>query len=273
MAGGQAQRHREGAQRLGGIARPAATGARSTKRVAWRRCWMALSRLARPSRAPRRGGRRGRRRSGRRLGLPPTPRCADGASRPLIWRATITRSTRACVLGARPNCMARGPVTPKHPEALPAFQAPGQEPRQRARPSEHARPGRVCSPGESRGGADGAAPPADGRGVQPVGLVQPPVAWLDSDGAVAPPTGERFGLEWPSLNAERFQLFVAALAGPDSCKLLRWDNRGAHTAQRLQRPAKVRAVWLPPLRAGAEPHGAGLACPEGGPGLAAVPRS
>jgi putative transposase len=65
---------------------------------------------------------------------------------------------------------------------------------------------------------------------------------------VAPTTGERFFLEWPSLNAAMFQLFIAAFAQavPDSLNILLLDNSGAQTAQGLHWPAHVRYVRLPP---------------------------
>ena len=46
-----------------------------------------------------------------------------------------------------------------------------------------------------------------------------------------PTTGDRFFLELPYLNAERFQLFVDAFAAafPDSLNILLVDNSGAHT--------------------------------------------
>jgi transposase len=85
-------------------------------------------------------------------------------------------------------------------------------------------------------------------GVQPVGSVQHVFEWFYVYGAVAPTTGERFFLELLYLNAETFQLFIDAFAGafPESLNLLLLDNSGAHTAQRLQWPDNVRAVWLPP---------------------------
>jgi transposase len=79
-------------------------------------------------------------------------------------------------------------------------------------------------------------------------MVQHTFAWFYVYGAVAPATGERFFLEFPYLNAESFQLFVDAFAQafPDSLNILLLDNRGAHTAQRVQWPNHVRPVWLPP---------------------------
>jgi hypothetical protein len=86
------------------------------------------------------------------------------------------------------------------------------------------------------------------RRVQPVGHVPQVFEWFSVDGAVEPTTGARFFLERPSLNAERFQRFVDrfAQAFPDSLNLLRIDNSGAHTAQRLPLPENVRFVCLPP---------------------------
>jgi transposase len=86
------------------------------------------------------------------------------------------------------------------------------------------------------------------RGVQPLGTIPHIFAWFYVYGAVAPATGERFFLELPYLNAEMFQLFVDAFAHafPDSLNILRLDNSGAHTAQRLRWPENVRCVWLPP---------------------------
>jgi putative transposase len=85
-------------------------------------------------------------------------------------------------------------------------------------------------------------------GVQPIGSVQQVFAWFSGYGAVEPTTGYPLFLELPSLNAENFQIFVGlfAQAFPDSLNLLLLANSGAHTAQRLTLPAKVRLVFLPP---------------------------
>jgi transposase len=85
-------------------------------------------------------------------------------------------------------------------------------------------------------------------GVQPVGAIQHVCEWFSVDGAVEPTTGARFFLELPALHADTFQLCIAAFARalPDSLNLLLFDTSGAHTAQRLPWPDKVRYVWLPP---------------------------
>jgi transposase len=85
------------------------------------------------------------------------------------------------------------------------------------------------------------------RGVQPLGAVQHVFEWFYVYGAIAPTTGERFFLELPYLNAENFQIFIElfAEAFPDSLNLLRLDNSGARTAQRITMPEHVCLVFLP----------------------------
>jgi transposase len=120
---------------------------------------------------------------------------------------------------------------------------------QRVIPPANTRPVRVCSQDESRLGLlTVRRRRLTARGVQPIGAIQHTFEWFYVYGAVAPATGERFFLELPSLNVDMFQLFVDAFAQafPDSLNLLRLDNSGAHTAQRLRWPDNVRAVWLPP---------------------------
>jgi DDE superfamily endonuclease len=124
-----------------------------------------------------------------------------------------------------------------------------QEQRQRVMPPEHTRPVRVFSQDESRVGLlTVRRRRVTASGVQPVGSVQHVFEWFYVYGAVAPTTGERFFLEWPYVNADSCQLFVDEFANafPDSLNILRLDNSGAHTAQRIRWPAHVRCVWLPP---------------------------
>jgi hypothetical protein len=85
------------------------------------------------------------------------------------------------------------------------------------------------------------------HGIQPVGLVRYTFEWFYVYGAVAPP-GERFFREFPYLNTDTFQIFVAAfaLAFPDSLNILLLANSGAHTASGLMLPANVRRLFLPP---------------------------
>jgi hypothetical protein len=116
-------------------------------------------------------------------------------------------------------------------------------------PPEHCRPVRVFSPEESRLGVlPVRRRRLTARGGQPVGSVPHLFAWCYVDGAVAPPTGERFCLELPYLNAETCQLFIeaSAQAFPDSLNIVLLDNSGAHTARSLIWPETVRCVWVPP---------------------------
>lgn len=81
-----------------------------------------------------------------------------------------------------------------------------------------------------------------------MGLSQHAFAWISIDGAVAPTTGDRLFLEWPYLNADTCQRFVASFAQafPDSFHILLVDNRGTPTAQRLRWPVHVPPLCLPP---------------------------
>jgi hypothetical protein len=117
------------------------------------------------------------------------------------------------------------------------------------RPPDHTRPIRVFSQDESRFGLlTVRRRRLTARGVRPVGVVQHPFEWFYVYGAVAPTTGERCFLEWPSLHAATFRIVVDAFAHacPDSLNIRLLDHSGAHPAQRLQWPEHVRCVRLPP---------------------------
>jgi putative transposase len=147
----------------------------------------------------------------------------------------------------RAKCRAR--ATPQQPEAIPAFQATGQEQLQRALPATNTRPVRVCSPDERRVGLlTVRRRRLTARGVRPGGSVPQVFAWCSVYGAVAPATGERFFLERPYLQAARFQLSLDpfAQAFADRLHILRVDHRGAQTARRLTLPDNVPLVVLPP---------------------------
>ena len=129
------------------------------------------------------------------------------------------------------------------------MQSTGQERLPRVLPPVHPHPVRVCSQDASRVGLlTVRRRRLTAPGVQPLGALQHTCAWCSVDGAVAPATGARCFLARPSLHADMFQRFVDAFAQafPDRLNLVLWDHRGAHTAQRLRWPAKVRAVWRPP---------------------------
>jgi DDE superfamily endonuclease len=132
---------------------------------------------------------------------------------------------------------------------MPAWQATCGERLPEVIPPETTRPVRGFSQDERRvGRLTIRRRRRTASGVQPVGLIQHPFEGLYIYGAVAPTTGERLFLEWPSLNAATFQLVidVFAQASPDSWNILLLDNRGAQTAPRLRWPAHVQPVWLPP---------------------------
>jgi transposase len=156
---------------------------------------------------------------------------------------------RVCVSAAEPSAKCRARATPKKPEAIPAFQTPCHAHLRQAIPATNTRPVRVFSPDESRFGVlTVRRRRLTASGVQPVGVVPHVFEWFYVYGAVEPTTGERFFLELPDLNVERFQLFVKAFAEafPDGLNLLLLDNSGAHPAQRLALPANIRLVFLPP---------------------------
>jgi transposase len=129
------------------------------------------------------------------------------------------------------------------------FQATCRERLQRVIPPDNLLPIGVLSQDESRFGLlTVRRRRLAAQGVQPIGPVQHVFEWFYVYGAVAPTTGERFFLEWPSLRADMFQLFLDAFAQafPDSLNILLLDNSGAHTAYGLRWPENGRAVGLPP---------------------------
>jgi DDE superfamily endonuclease len=182
-------------------------------------------------------------------GFPPLQRGANGCSSPIPWRSTITRAPASSGPGSGPSSRGHGPATPQTPDAIAAFQARGQEPRQGVMPPEHTRPVRVCSQDASRfGWLSRRRRRLTAGGLPPLGLRQHVCAWCSVYGAVAPTTGARFFLQRPSLHAATFQLWLDAFgqAFPDSLNLWLLDNSGAHTTQGMRWPAHVRGVWLPP---------------------------
>jgi hypothetical protein len=132
---------------------------------------------------------------------------------------------------------------------MPTFQTTCGARLQAVIPPANTRPVRVCSQDDSRVGLlTIRRRPLTARGVPPVGAVQHVFAWGSVDGVVEPTTGDRFFREWPSLHAERCQLFVDAFAHafPDSLNILVLDTSGAHTSSQLTLPENVRCVFLPP---------------------------
>jgi transposase len=176
-------------------------------------------------------------------------RYGNGCDRFMGWRPRTKRFTPWCACGSRLSSTWPDLVTPKSPEAIPAFQTTCGERLQAVIPPANTRPVRVSSRDDSGFGLLTirrrrlTAP-----GVQPVGSIQHVFEWCYVYGAVEPTTGDRFFREWPYLNAEMFQLFADAFAHafPDSPSILVWDNSWAHTSSQLTLPEDVRLLFLPP---------------------------
>ena len=77
--------------------------------------------------------------------LPLTKPCVSGASRPLTERSTIAPSTPSSTPSSKPRSRSHGPVTPKNPEAMAAFQATSRARFQRVLLPDDTRPIRVFS--------------------------------------------------------------------------------------------------------------------------------
>jgi hypothetical protein len=208
-----------------------------------------MSRPANPSPWPRPGSPAWSQPATVQRASPRLRRCAKGGGGRTAWRSKRKPCTRSCGHASRRRAKCRARATPQQPEAIPAFQATGQEQLQRALPSTNTRPVRVCSPDERRVGLlTVRRRRLTARGVRPGGSVPQVFAWFYVYGAVEPATGERFFLERPYLQAARFQLsrdpFAQAFA--DRLHILRVDHRGAQTARRLTLPDNVPLVVLPP---------------------------
>ena len=208
-----------------------------------------MSRPANPSPWPRPGSPAWSQPATVQRASPRLRRCAKGGGGRTAWRSKRKPCTRSCGHASRRRAKCRARATPQQPEAIPAFQATGQEQLQRALPSTNTRPVRVCSPDERRVGLlTIRRRRLTARGVRPGGSVPQVFAWFYVYGAVEPATGERFFLERPYLQAARFQLsrdpFAQAFA--DRLPILRVDHRGAQTARRLTLPDNVPLVVLPP---------------------------
>jgi len=166
-------------------------------------------------------------------------RGTTGSSSPRPWRATITRSPPVSVPGSGPSSRGRGRTTPKHPDAIAAFQATGPEPRHGVIPPQHTRPVRVLSQAARRVGLlTSRRCRLTAGGIPPVGPSQQVFEWFSIAGAVAPVTDERFLLELPSRNADTLQLWVDAFdqAFPDGL-----HNLPVGYQRRAHRPAHVLA--------------------------------
>jgi hypothetical protein len=154
-----------------------------------------MSRPANPSPWPRPGSPAWSQPATVQRASPRLRRCAKGGGGRTAWRSKRKPCTRSCGHASRRRAKCRARATPQQPEAIPAFQATGQEQLQRALPSTNTRPVRVCSPDERRVGLlTIRRRRLTARGVRPGGSVPQVFAWFYVYGAVEPATGERFFL-------------------------------------------------------------------------------
>jgi DDE superfamily endonuclease len=86
------------------------------------------------------------------------------------------------------------------------------------------------------------------RGVKPIGTCQHAYANTWVYGTVAPASGDAFTLILPKLNTTNMQVFIDAFARafPSTFNVLLLDTSAVHTTERLQLPANVALVFLPP---------------------------
>jgi hypothetical protein len=86
------------------------------------------------------------------------------------------------------------------------------------------------------------------RGVTPGGTVPYRCENVYVYGAGEPTPGERFCLEWPSLNTVTFQIFLDEVAPPsqDTLKIVRLEKGSCQRANALVIPDKVACLFLPP---------------------------
>ena len=97
------------------IAIPSATGLRSMKQAAWRRCWTCTCRLGSPCPCPRTDWPAWSRPSGGRRALPPLRRCASGSNNAISCRPL----SHALHHGPHPvQRQAQGPAAQPHPKSL-----------------------------------------------------------------------------------------------------------------------------------------------------------
>ena len=85
-------------------------------------------------------------------------------------------------------------------------------------------------------------------GVKPIQVVNPLYEsyWLYA--AVEPTSGEAFGWEFPSLDADCFTVFLERFGRhySDSLNIMVVDQAPAHVAKRVDIPDNVVLIWLPP---------------------------
>jgi hypothetical protein len=175
-------------------------------------------------------------------------RAHDGHRKPRVQRSHTKRSTAWCACASKPSSKWLGPITPRSPKAIPAFQDTCHAQLRRVVPPATIRPTRVLSQDESRPGVSTTRrQPLTARGAQPIRRAQHVFEWCCVSGAVEPTTGDRFRLELPYIHADTCQRFLetCAQACPDGFDILLLGNSGAHTTLPLTRPEHIRFLRPP----------------------------
>lgn len=143
---------------------------------------------------------------------------------------------------------------PKHPKANPAEQKAFEEglPAKLKTIAER-HPGkriRVFFEDESRFGQQGTITHVWAKkGSRPTAIRQTEFQYLWVLGAVCPETGKSDGLISPCLNTGVVNIFLDQFSreiAPDEHAVLIWDRAGFHTSSKLNVPANVSIVELPP---------------------------
>lgn len=85
------------------------------------------------------------------------------------------------------------------------------------------------------------------KGVSPVQPFEPLYEYYWLYGAVEPTSGESHFWEMPSLDAERFSLYLSKLAEayPESLNVVALDNAPAHVARAVEVPENIVLLPLP----------------------------
>lgn len=87
------------------------------------------------------------------------------------------------------------------------------------------------------------------RSSRPRAVRQTKYEWLYVIGAACPQTGQSVGLLSPTINTDMVNAFFeqfAAEVSPEVHVVMVWDQAGFHTSKKLNTPANVTIVPLPP---------------------------
>ena len=87
------------------------------------------------------------------------------------------------------------------------------------------------------------------RGSRPTAVKQTRYEWVYLYAAVEPATGDSVALLLPVVSIETFEMFLQELSAklaPDEHAVLIMDQAGWHTSQRVNMPANITVLLLPP---------------------------